>query len=171
MLIALTGSHGVGKTTLFTSLKERYSAQYLSSATRHQSDRFGYGDPVAFAKSIGSAAFQMMNMNMWTVIDPAVNTLLDSRLPIITDRCSVDNYAYYLALRTERDAPLHCLVTEMAKHYASFIDTFVYFPTGKFPCVGGDKRLADPLFQQQVDDAWHEAFEALGCEKSKLYTL
>jgi len=174
MHIALAGSHGVGKTTVFDLLRERRpDAAYFSEAVRHQMPAFGIGHPIDdVCRIYGIGAFELFNMNAWSVIDPAVNTLLTESRLIVTDRSAVDSYAYYLAMReTSVDALLEPLVRAIARHYASLIDLYVHFPIGIFPLHGDDMRPADDSFQREIDKCFVEALDILGVPKTRVHTL
>ncbi|WKZ29535.1 MAG: AAA family ATPase [Patescibacteria group bacterium] len=174
MLVALTGTHGVGKTSVFEPLKLLCpEAAFFSEAVRHQMKAFGFGHPINdFCRTYGIGAFELMNMNAWSVIDPAVNTtLLPGRL-VITDRCAVDSIAYYLAMRsTVFDSVLERPVLSIARYYASLYDRFVYFPCGVFPLVGDAMRPADAAFQQKVDACLWQAFDLLEVPERKIHRL
>src|SRR3989338_6977457 len=127
MVIALIGSHGTGKTTVFFEemRKQRPDLIYFSEGVRHQSPAFGYGDPEGVCEKYGVGAFGLMNMNSWSVIDPKHNTTLDQHAVVVCDRSALDNYAYYLALRnTEEDFKFEPLLAGMARHYVSLNRSF-----------------------------------------------
>ncbi len=79
MIIALTGAHGTGKTTVFDVLKKKYpSFVYFTEGVRHQVPAFGYSNPYDIVNEIGIGAFELMNINSWSIIDPKSNSLLAS---------------------------------------------------------------------------------------------
>jgi len=97
MLVSLVGSIGVGKTTIFNQIKKRYPQwQYFTEGVRHQTLDFGYKNPYKIVDEIGIGAFELMNINSWSVIDHKSNTALNLKNNIVTDRSAVDNFAYYL---------------------------------------------------------------------------
>lgn len=174
MLVALTGTHGVGKTSVFERLKFLCpEAAFFSEAVRHQMKAFGFGHPINdFCRTYGIGAFELMNMNAWSVIDPAVNTLIATKRLVITDRCTVDSIAYYLAMRsTVIDSLFERPVLSIARHYASLYDRFVYFPCNVFPLVGDEMRPDDAAFQQKVDACLWQAFELLEIPERKIHRL
>ncbi len=174
MLYALTGTHGVGKTSVFEPLKSLCpEAAFFSEAVRHQMKAFGFGHPIDdFCRIYGIGAFEIMNMNAWSVIDPEVNTTLVPGRLVITDRCTVDSLAYYLAMRsTMFDFHLERPVLSMARHYASLYNLFVYFPCGVFPLVGDEMRPDDVAFQRKVDTCLWRAFEMLEVPEKKIHRL
>ena len=100
------------------------------------------------------------------------NTALDPKQDIVTDRSSVDNYAYYLSLKkSKQDLAAEKLIKGMAKHYASLVDIFVYFPTGVFPLEGDKMRPSDVRYQLKVDKNILRAFSELGVKRSRIHTL
>ncbi len=172
MLIALIGSHGTGKTTVFDAIKKiRPQWQYFSEGVRHQVPAFGFTDPHQIVGEIGIGAFELMNINSWSIIDPQVNSLFNRKIPTFMDRSPIDNYAYYLTLKGENDVKFEKLVRGMAKHYAGIIDLFVYFPIGIFPLKGDDMRPDDKEYQKRLDQNFREALKELGIPESKIYAL
>ncbi len=173
MVIALIGSHGTGKTTVFEALKQsKPEWLFFSEAVRHQSRVFGYHDPYQVTEKLGIGVFELMNINAWSVIDPLVNSALNPEKIIITDRSAVDNYGYYLAMReTEFDAKIETLLRGMAAHYASLVDIFVYFPIGKFPLQGDELRKGSVLHQSEIEHGIQGALCELNVVHNKLYYL
>lgn len=169
--IALIGTHGVGKTIIFEELKKAHiDYSFFSEGVRHQVTALGYKNPYEIVDEVGIGAFELFNINSWSVIDKT-NTLLKEDSVIITDRSAVDNYAYFLTLKkTETDEMLNPLLLKAAKHYAGLIDLFIYFPI-KFKLVGDDMRPDDVDLQQRVDKNIHLALEILGIPKEKIYNL
>tara|TARA_Y100000310_G_C20522026_1_gene734150 strand:- start:32 stop:601 length:570 start_codon:yes stop_codon:yes gene_type:complete len=171
MITALVGAHGTGKTTVFKVIKERHPDWlYFTEGVRHQVPAFGYESPYEIVDEIGIGAFELMNVNSWSVIDPGVNTLLRGDESIITDRSVVDNFAYYLTLRQEPFEGEQ-LLRNMATHYASLVDTFVYFPIGIFPLIGDSMRPQDEEYQRRHDANIKIAFQELGVPQEKIHML
>lgn len=173
MLISLTGSGGVGKTTVFEEIKKQHPDwQYFSEGVRRQMPAFGYKNPYEVVDSIGIGAFELMNINTWSIIDPRINTLLDPKINIITDRSAVDNFAYFLTLKnSENDRRFEELIKRMSSYYAGLVDFFVYFPVGVFPLQNDEMRLGDKKYQEAVDRNIFAAFDELRVPDSKVYKL
>ncbi len=94
MILALVGTHGTGKATVFDRLKAlRPSWQYFSEAVRHQMPAFGYRNAYEVVDEVGIGAFELANINAWSVLDPGVNSLFRTDVTTIIDRSPVDNYA------------------------------------------------------------------------------
>ena len=173
MLISLMGSHGTGKTSVFDIIRNKNPQwQYFTEGVRHQVPSFAYEDPYKIIEEVGVGGFQLMNINSWSVIDPGVNSILDPRKNIVTDRSSIDNYAYYLDLKnTKQDFDSEKLIKGMAKHYASFVDLFVYFPIGLFPLEGDNMRPDDIDYQKRINEQIQVAFNELEVPSSKIHKL
>ncbi|MFA5854054.1 MAG: AAA family ATPase [Patescibacteria group bacterium] len=174
MRVALTGTHGVGKTTVFEKVKERRpDAAFFSEAVRHQMLAFGLGHPIDdVCRKYGIGAFELFNMNTWSVIDPSVNTELRADRLVITDRSTIDSFAYFLAMQsTLFDSHLEPLVLKIAQYYASLYDLFIYFPRDVFPLVGDDMRPDSIEFQRKVDACLWRAFGIFETPEKKIHRL
>lgn len=173
MIIALIGAHGTGKTSVFNALKtKRPNFLYFSEGTRHQTTVFGYANPYQIVDEVGIGTFEAMNINSWSVIDRKVNTVLDAKKTIITDRSAIDNYGYYLTLKKGRkDVLLGTFIKKMAKHYVSLIDIFIYFPVGVFVLKNDKMRLGDEAYQKKLDKNMRKALSELGIPKAKIHEL
>jgi thymidylate kinase len=172
MNIALIGSHGTGKTTVFNRLKNDYPQfHYLKEGVRVQMPGYGYKNPYDFIDQFGIGVFEVMNINSWTVIDPQLNTLID-KTSIIMDRSTIDNYAYYLALReTELDFKLEPLLKKMAYYFTEFVDLYVYFPINVIPLVNDEMRIGDQEYQKKIDESLKQALKFLEVDQSKIHHL
>ena len=173
MFLSLIGAGGTGKSEVFKKIKEKHPEwQYFTEGVRHQVPAFGYKNPYEIVNELGIAAFELMNINSWSVIDHKVNTTLNPEVNIIADRSAIDNYAYYLSHRvSEQDFDAETLIRNMAKYYASLSDFFVYFPTGKIPLVGDNMRPESYLYQAQIDRKIKQAIKKLEVPESKIYHL
>lgn len=173
MITALIGSHGTGKSTVFEELKPHIpEANFFTEGVRHQTPSFGYDNPYQLIGKFGVGAFELVNINSWSVIDPGVNSLLSKTDVVITDRSAVDNYAYFLTLAaSEEDLKLLPLIRNMARHYASLVDKYIYFPTGNIELVGDDMRPSDIEYQERVASNIELALDELGVPESKVHQL
>jgi predicted ATPase len=171
--IALIGSHGTGKSTVFEELKKRKpDYKYFSSAVRHMMPALGYKNAWELINRIGTGQFELMNMSTWAVIDPKQNTQLKPEDTIITDRSAVDYSAYFLTLRERpTDYELGDLIKGIAKHYSSLVDHFIYFPTGVFPFKADHMQLENSDFQEKADTAIPRALHWLGIPEKRVYRL
>lgn len=173
MLLSLIGAGGTGKTEVFKKIKEKHPGwQYFTEGVRHQVPAFGYNNPYEIVDKLGIAAFELMNINSWSVIDPKVNTILNPKVNIVTDRSSIDNYAYYLLHRiSKQDFEAETLIRNMAKYYASLTDIFVYFSIGKIPLVSDNMRPESLEYQQKIGLKIDQAIKQLDIPESKIYPL
>lgn len=174
MRVALTGTHGVGKTTVFDRVRlRRPDAAFFSEAVRHQMVAFDLGHPIDdVCRKYGIGAFELFNMNAWSVIDSSVNTELGADRLVITDRSTIDSFAYFLAMQgTVFDSLLEPLVRKIAQYYASLYDLFIYFPHDVFPLVGDDIRPASIEFQRKVDACLWRAFGLFETPEKKIHRL
>ena len=171
--IALIGSHGTGKTTVFEELKKRKpDYKYFSSSVRHMMPILGYKNAWELTEKMGAGQFELMNMNSWAVIDPKQNTQLKMGDTVITDRSAVDCSAYYLTLRDKAaDYELCDVLKKIAKHYASLVTSFIYFPAGVFPLKGDEIRPNDERLQKKVDLNIPRALHWLDVPEKRLYHL
>jgi nicotinamide riboside kinase len=172
MIIALIGSHGTGKTTVFERLRQEVpNAQFFTEQVRHQLPKFGYDNPYTLIQQNGIAAFELMNINSWSVIDPDANTTLDERR-IITERSAIDNYAYYLTLRESKfDYEAETVLRNMARYYASLVDLFIYFPVGKIPLTADKMRKDDIDYQHAVDKNIRKTLKDFGIGGDRVYHI
>lgn len=173
MIVALIGSHGTGKTSVFNALRKKFPRHlYFSEAVRHQAAVFGYRSPQKLIGKIGVTAFELMNMNAWSVIDKKMNGYLKDSSVIITDRSAIDNYGYYLAGRKNReDFRSGKLLKNMAMHYAHLIDLFIYFPVGQVVLKKDAVRPGDRGYQMQVDKNIKKIMKDFGIPARKIHYL
>lgn len=172
MNTALVGSHGTGKSVVYKRLHQEFpKAAFFTEGVRYQLPEFGFKDAYEVINKYGVGAFEIFNINSWSVIDPNVNTKLSKNSQIITDRSAVDNYAYFLTLASKTDEKFKPLVKRMAQYYASLVDRFIYFPVDVIPLVADSMRLDDQKYQKDVDENIHLAFRELGIVPAKIYQL
>jgi len=173
MIVALIGSHGTGKTSVFDALRKKFPGHlYFSEAVRHQASAFGYKDPDSLTGEIGVAAFELMNMNAWSVIDKKMNGYLNERSVIITDRSAIDNYGYYLTRRkSPQDFQAGALLKNMARHYTRLIDVFVYFPLGPVTLKKDRIRRGDHGYQTAVDSNIKKILKEFGIPGRRIHVL
>ena len=93
MTIALIGAHGTGKTTVFNLLKSaKPDWQFFGEGVRHLMTAYGYKDPYEMVSEIGAGAFQLMNVNAWSVIDPEANGQFDKNKVAVCDGAVISNF-------------------------------------------------------------------------------
>lgn len=173
MNLALIGSHGVGKTTTLArikTLRPRYG--YFKEGVRHQTRAFGFAKPFDVVQAYGIGPFELWNLNSYSVIDPELNPDIRRYEHVFVDRLGLDQYAYYLALRSHpEDYRLAPLLQAMVKHYVGLIDRFVYFPTGVFPLVGDDMRPDGMELHRQIDEGIRAGFDLFKIPPDRVHRL
>lgn len=143
MKFALCGSHGTGKTTVWSALAARRPAWYfLSEATRWLVPLVGYNSPWEIVEEFGVAYYETMLLSQWSVIDTGVNEE-EGRVPCVLDRSPIDNLAYYLVYRSTAEERYEKILVALAKHYASMITWHYYFPIARFQVVADGMRRTD----------------------------
>ncbi|MCX6708635.1 MAG: AAA family ATPase [Candidatus Woesearchaeota archaeon] len=172
MTIALCGSLGTGKSTVLEEMQEiRPDWVYFKENVRHQTKVFGYKNPWEIEKLASPEAFELMNMNSFSVIDPEMNPLIKDK-KIFIDGGPANIFAYYLL---DRKTPVNRgaeeVMTRMGTHYAGLIKTFVYFPIGAIPLVGDGMRPDDPKYQKRLDQAIEETFKRLKIPTKRIHLL
>ncbi|MFA6551396.1 MAG: AAA family ATPase [Patescibacteria group bacterium] len=166
MRIVITGSHGVGKTTIMGQLLQYIKAEEVKSGFTNPS---GSGDATLsklFAgrqgyQSLPDAAIQAFE-NGFTISE---KTSIETELWIIAkqienetkfkdnwvaDKCFIDLLAYAIFLfkddRDLLDVLTRVAVTRMRKY-----DLVIYVPAGEFPIEDNGIRSLDPKFQLAID--------------------
>ena len=172
MTIALCGSLGTGKSTVLEEMQEiRPDWVYFKENVRHQTKAFGYKNPWEIEKLASPEAFELMNMNSFSVIDPEMNPLIIGKKAFI-DGGPANIFAYYLL---DRKTPVNRgaeeVMTRMGKYYAGLIKMFVYFPIGAIPLVGDGMRPDDPKYQKRIDQAIEETFKRLKIPTKRIHLL
>ncbi len=159
--IALTGSHGVGKTTLLEALAERLSllgkvvavpevardliAEVGDSRILHRGHYGGSIDTYILARQLE------LDSQAW---------LGDAKFAL-HDRGMMDNWAYWTLRNPAEVASLHGqLFLNLAKRWAKHYDLVVHLPV-EFKLYLDGVREDDEAFRQAVDSevlaAWHNA--------------
>ena len=172
--IALSGSHGVGKTTLCFGLAARLKERDISLDVVHEVAR---RCPLPINEETGVAS------ESWILHTQVAEELIaQARHPVvICDRSALDNYVYLLLAAGEQPG-LEGLVNWWMTTY----DLLVHVPIVEAP-QGDGVRAEDPAFQRAIDErlerelavrglsvrrldpsrrsGWLEAVEAEVCER------
>lgn len=172
MTIALCGALGTGKSTILNAMqKERPDWVYFAENVRHQTKAFGYQNPWEIEKLATPEAFELMNMNSFSIIDPEMNPLIKGR-KVFIDGGPANIFAYYLVdRRTPVNRGAEEVITRMGKYYTGLIKTFVYFPIGAIPLVSDGMRPDDPAYQKKIDQHIQESFAKLKIPTKKIHLL
>lgn len=130
MIVAIIGSHGVGKTSTINKIKERCPKWlYISESTRELIPELGFHNPYEFVDKYGIAFYEAIIMSQWSCLKLLQN---NKQNHIILDRSPIDNLAYYYLHRTNDERIYENIILNLAQYYLHFIDELIYFPTGIF---------------------------------------
>ncbi len=161
IMVALIGSEGTGKTTVFREIqKTRPNWVYFSEPTRRTIPRIGYADPWVLIEEVGIAFYESLMLSQWCVLDREANPTISSADVIVLDRCPADNLAYYFMERTQDEQRFEHIFVSLCKHYVNLIDNFFFFPSGVFPCHTDGLRR--PSSQQSFECELLKALSLLG---------
>lgn len=163
MRIVITGSHGVGKTTLSKLLQEELNMR-IGVTGAHGTGKTTVSKYTAGKKGfhyLPEAPFQAFQagfaMNEGSGLDTEIwifgkQAEMEKRHEDhwIADKCFIDLLAYAWHLFSEDKHLLHVL-ERMARPYIERYDHVIYLPTGEFPIEDDGYRSLDPAFQEAVN--------------------
>lgn len=133
MIVAIIGSHGVGKTSTINRIKELCPKWlYVSESTREIMPKLGFYNPYEFVDKYGIAFYESIIMSQWSCLKLLRNS---NQNYIILDRSPIDNLAYYYLHRTNDEMIYENIMLKLTQYYLHFIDELVYFPTGVFKLI------------------------------------
>jgi len=143
MRIAITGSHGVGKTTLINELlnylnKKDSGFKLLEEAPRQA---FELGFPINENNS--------SETQLW-VFAKQLEMELVADSYYIADKCFIDLLAYAMYIFKERH-DLISILRDISKRAALKYDLVIYLPAGEFPIEDDGVRSTDQKFQEGID--------------------
>lgn len=153
MKIAITGSHGVGKSTL--------AADLLNYLNREEKLKNAAGGESGGFKKLDETARQALDLGfpinennspetqIWIFAKQLEIELL-ARDNYIADKCFIDSLAYAMYIFKERQDLLSTL-KDLARRAAQKYDLVIYLPAGEFPIEDDGARSTDPKFQEGVD--------------------
>lgn len=142
MIVSIIGSHGVGKTTTISCIKNKRSEWiYIYEATRVIIPRLGYNDPYKFVDDFGIAFYESIIISQWSILKHIAN--IHSENVVLLDRSPIDNLAYYYLHRKGYEEKYEQILVRLAKYYLEFIEQFVYIPSGMFNFVPDKMQRAD----------------------------
>jgi len=143
MRIAVTGSHGVGKTTLISHLlgvlnKEEEKFKLLPETPR-QAVELGFtineNTPIETQFWIFAKQIEMEHL---------------AKNYFIADKCFIDLLAYSKFLFLDKPEFLQVL-NDIAKKAVANYNLVIYVPAGEFPIEDDGVRSTDPKFQKEID--------------------
>jgi len=146
MRIAITGSHGVGKSTLANDL-----LNYLSKEDNLSSDfklleeaprqAFELGFPINEDNS--------PETQLW-IFAKQLEMELVAKDNYIADKCFIDLLAYAIYVFKEKQDLINIL-KDIFRRAVSKYDLVIYLPAGEFPIEDDGVRSTDQKFQEGVD--------------------
>jgi len=159
MRIAITGSHGVGKSTLANDIlaylngKEadlKINITDLDSASKRKDFKLLEEAPrQAFELGLPINENNSPETQLW-VFAKQLEMELIAQNYYIADKCFIDLLAYVMYIfREKRD--LIDILKDISKRAAGKYDLVIYLPAGEFPIEDDGVRSTDPEFQDGVD--------------------
>lgn len=164
MKIVITGSHGVGKSTLSKKLHEEVNQMRIGVTGAH-----GTGKTTLSKYFAGKQQFHYLPEAPFQAFQAGFTmneeSGLDSELWIfgkqaemeirhgdnwVADKCFIDLLAYARYL-FPKDNDLHNVLLRVATPYIKRYELVIYLPTGEFPIEDDGYRSLDPVFQQAID--------------------
>jgi len=167
MRIAISGSHGIGKTTLACALAEKLNLPLLNEAARDIGGRAPYNfkssrDILAAPKEV-IKDFQMDVLN-----EQLKRQLRFQHRGFIADRSILDSIAYlnYYVYMSPKYKVYVQVITELVLHYTGdHYDFLVYcpIPNTQKEVPNDGYRLVDMESQQKVDEIIQELMHRVTC--------
>jgi nicotinamide riboside kinase len=160
MRIVITGSHGVGKTTLishFLEILNREEEKFkLLPETPRQAVKLGFpineNTPIETQFWIFAKQIEMEHL---------------AKNYFIADKCFIDLLAYAIFLFPDQPEFLKVL-RDIAKKAAVNYNLVIYIPSGEFPIEDDGVRSTDPKFQSEIDRLVVEILNEFGVDYTKI---
>ena len=176
MRIAITGSHGVGKSTLVNDLlvylngKEtgsKINITDLDSASKRKDFKLLEEAPrQAFELGLPINENNSPETQLW-VFAKQLEMELIAQNYYIADKCFIDLLAYVMYIFRERRDLIDTL-KDISRRAASKYDLVIYLPAGEFPIEDDGVRSTDPEFQKGVDKLILEILNDFGISYVKI---
>ncbi len=164
MKIAIIGAHGTGKTTIIDYLKRDFPDYYFyGDIFRELATKLGYTRPREIVEESGISVLVSAALNAYHDID--------TRKRVILDQGPVVMMAYYYTHLNRLNEKTNRFIENLARHYTSKIDLYIYFPIGKIPLISDEMRPVDLDFQHAVDRMLKYSLDALAVDKSRIYKV
>lgn len=144
--IAISGAHGVGKTTLASALSEKLGLPLIREVAREVAQNFGFKttEEIWRANSGKKALYQL------NVFYSQIEAEKSHAYGFVSDRSIFDSIAYSLFYGL--NAVAEYLIDEAASHSENY-ELIVYCPIPDFDSPANDGfRLTDKESQMQVDE-------------------
>ena len=166
MKIVITGSHGVGKTTLGKQIfqyiqSEENKIDIINEFTIEKASlskifsgrkKYNYLPDVAieaFNSGFSISEDTSLETELWIISKQVEleNKFFDN---YVTDKCFIDLLAYGIYIFKDNSALIEILKQIAIPHMHKY-DLVIYLPTGEFPIEDNGIRSLDPVFQQEID--------------------
>src|SRR6266700_1842778 len=129
MIVAISGTHGAGKTTLIEALlKQHPTWQGLAEITRSLMPAIGYDSPYGIVAENGIAMYEAAILGQWSTLPSHISRQSAVTFVCLLDRSPVDNLAYYFVHRDPSEVVHEKFLTKLACAYLPFIDLHIHVP-------------------------------------------
>ena len=167
VLIALTGAHGTGKTTLCDalslSLQGRGSVSICREAPRLVTD--AVGDPGFFRRGRNTPERQMLIFLYHVIEEQGEDRRTDF---VLSDRTLMDHLAYTVALFPEFEATPECDALRRAAVASLARYDLIFKLPVEFPPEDDGVREADAGFQATIDRIIDKLFAEAGVQPTRI---
>ena len=153
--IGITGSHGTGKTTLTKHLAGRQGYKLLPEAPR-QALQFGF--PVNENTSLET--------EFW-IFGKQLEMEMIAGSNYVADKCFIDLLAYAMYIFKDNGEFLKVL-KDITKKAVKNYNLVIYLPSGEFPIEDDGVRSTDPKFQMDIDKQIIEILKEFDLEFIKI---
>jgi predicted ATPase len=170
MLVAISGTHGAGKTTTIKELKRRNPDwEVISEITRTLVPLLEYESPYDIVAENGIAIYESAILGQWYKIARGSNPDSSSIEKIrLVDRSPIDNLAYYFVHRREDEIIHEKFLTRLANAYLSNIDLHIHVPLLPFTVPLEDVQRIDT--QADLQSIIVRLYSQFGIRYEKLST-
>jgi predicted ATPase len=144
MIVALSGTHGAGKTTTINELKRRNPDwEVASEITRTLMPLLKYESPYDIVVENGIAMYEATVLGQWCSLVRNESDMDSNGKVRLVDRSPIDNLAYYFVHRREDEVVHEKFLTRLAGAYLSNIDLHIHVPLLPFAVSLEDVQRSD----------------------------
>lgn len=156
MKIAITGSHGTGKTTLSQFIAGKKGGFKLLPEAPRQALQLGF--PINENTPLET--------EFW-IFAKQLEMELIAGDNYVADKCFIDLLAYAMYIFAGK-ADFINILREIARRAVEKYDLVIYLPTGEFPIEDDGVRSLDPKFQEAIDELIREILDNFGVSYTKI---